>query len=523
MCASLYHRRYAAGMSLSVRQLLEQRHLGLVLVAEGAPGTLDAPVHWAHQSELSDSSPFTEPGEVLLTTGSHLPRSGHPGADGLDGICDDYVRRLRDSGVVAVGFGVGVHFDAVPEDLVRAAETHGLPLFEIPWELPFSAIVKAVSKSLSDAEQADLRRTNRAQRRLISAVGRANVTQSVVRSTAQIIGGWAALADAHGHVMVHTSAAALPLAEEALTAHRASARTVTFLDAEGGQVRVQTIVAGDGSVRGVLLAGSDVDLDPAALSTCMLASNLLGVYLSLSGWLDSALTEVRALLVEEALAGNPRPAQRAEGTLWPRVPHDPVQLVCVEGPTEALSGLRVDDLPAIWGRVEGRLWIVTTPAKQPKVSARVARQADLVQGSADPCSWQDLGGARHRALGALLRRDPSAGTSLVDLLPPEEGAAYVRSRLGPLMDSEAGDLLEALRAWVAEDGVIDRAAAVLGVHRHTVRRRMERVEELLGVDLSDPRTRHELWFACELLAAAADARPPGEASVSRSGSTPSTD
>ncbi|MFD7945372.1 helix-turn-helix domain-containing protein, partial [Streptomyces sp. NPDC059744] len=39
------------------------------------------------------------------------------------------------------------------------------------------------------------------------------------------------------------------------------------------------------------------------------------------------------------------------------------------------------------------------------------------------------------------------------------------------------------------------AAPDLGVHRHTLRYRMRRVEEILGRSLDDPDVRMELWLA----------------------------
>jgi len=56
-------------------------------------------------------------------------------------------------------------------------------------------------------------------------------------------------------------------------------------------------------------------------------------------------------------------------------------------------------------------------------------------------------------------------------------------------------LVDTLRTWLANHGGWDRTAAALGVHRNSVRHRIARVERHLGVDLADPETRMELWFA----------------------------
>jgi purine catabolism regulator len=59
----------------------------------------------------------------------------------------------------------------------------------------------------------------------------------------------------------------------------------------------------------------------------------------------------------------------------------------------------------------------------------------------------------------------------------------------------AGDLVGSLRAWLAHHGQWEPAAAALGVHRHTLRKRMRRAGDLLGRDLDEPGTRAELWLA----------------------------
>jgi len=80
----------------------------------------------------------------------------------------------------------------------------------------------------------------------------------------------------------------------------------------------------------------------------------------------------------------------------------------------------------------------------------------------------------------------------------------VDSLLRPLYEHDAtgrGDLIASLRAWLSRHGQWDAAAADLGVHRHTLRYRMRRVEEILGRSLDDPDVRMELWLALKATAA----------------------
>jgi purine catabolism regulator len=94
------------------------------------------------------------------------------------------------------------------------------------------------------------------------------------------------------------------------------------------------------------------------------------------------------------------------------------------------------------------------------------------------------------------------GEGLLRLLATPEGLAFAESVLRPLRDHDAGgrgDLVDSLRVWLEHNGHWDGAAAALGVHRHTLRHRIRRVEELLERDLGASGVRAELWTALQVL------------------------
>jgi hypothetical protein len=83
---------------------------------------------------------------------------------------------------------------------------------------------------------------------------------------------------------------------------------------------------------------------------------------------------------------------------------------------------------------------------------------------------------------------------------PDAAAVVARSILGPVLDlpeAESAVLLGTLSAWFAARGATSSAAAMLHVHRNTVRYRLRRVEELTGRDLTEPAGIAELHLALE--------------------------
>ncbi|MEU1159732.1 helix-turn-helix domain-containing protein, partial [Streptomyces sp. NPDC005921] len=150
----------------------------------------------------------------------------------------------------------------------------------------------------------------------------------------------------------------------------------------------------------------------------------------------------------------------------------------------------------------------------PRVSDRAA-DLGWVLGYSAPAAAGDLPHADIQA-GRALQRALATGTPAVvhtadpltlhALVAPADARDLARTRFAPL--DEAGPpgapvLLGTLRTWLTLHGSWDRTATALGVHRNTVRHRLARVADLLDLDLQDPGTRMELWFALQWL--------PGEA------------
>ncbi|MEU9733986.1 PucR family transcriptional regulator [Streptomyces sp. NPDC048002] len=110
---------------------------------------------------------------------------------------------------------------------------------------------------------------------------------------------------------------------------------------------------------------------------------------------------------------------------------------------------------------------------------------------------QALSVARRRGR-AFVEHERMAAGSVLPLLADDAVRAFADGLLRALHEHDAtgrGDLVASLRAWLSRHGQWDAAAADLGVHRHTLRYRMRRVEEILGRSLDDPDVRMELWLA----------------------------
>ena len=187
----------------TLRTLLGHPDLRLSLVSEQASlpeGALDVPVRWVHSSDLVDPTPFLADDLALLTTGSQFADSDGPGADA-------YVERLVRRGVLALGFGSGVHRVGPSDELVAACAEAGLALFEVPYDIPFLAIARAHAEAM--AAHAYARRTwaLEVQRALAVAALRPRGLEATLTELARRLDCWVGLFDSSGAIVQEHPAA----------------------------------------------------------------------------------------------------------------------------------------------------------------------------------------------------------------------------------------------------------------------------------------------------------------------------
>ncbi|HEY3241348.1 MAG TPA: helix-turn-helix domain-containing protein [Acidimicrobiia bacterium] len=152
------------------------------------------------------------------------------------------------------------------------------------------------------------------------------------------------------------------------------------------------------------------------------------------------------------------------------------------GPTVTLDGLRA----VLEGAATARVGL-SPPYSELTGTPEALRLADIARACL-PLGTKGVAAYEDHPVRALLASD--AGT----------GWRTARIVLEPVLalDAEARTLLlETLRVWFAAGGSAAEAAKALYCHRNTVRNRLQRLEELTGRSLEDPRGLAELFMASE--------------------------
>ncbi len=519
---------------LTVRGLVSE--MGLELTTGG--GGADAPVRWVHISELPDPTPWLSGGELLLTTGIQLD---------TDERQREFVRLLSGHHLSGLGFGTGFDHEQVPAALVEEASQLGFPVFEVPYELPFIALTEKAFTRLVNEQYEVLQRGIAIHKRLERLVLEESGLDEVVRALAAATGGAVCVLSGRGET-ISSKAFRRPLPEEALEQVReevirrsdelgAGTARVTenaefapdHPDIAGRSLVLPVSLRGRGAPQAWLVAARDAgglgDFERLILqqAVTVVALELMrqramrDTERRLAG--DVLAEALTGRLSEEELAMRLRPfgiGHSAAVLVFSE--HDPAPVPHAEAELDRfLADAGVGALVA----TRDRLLCAVVDARDevdPVALAARAREAISGEGGAlraaasraapvgslrrtfheARCALEAAALANGSSPAVASYRDLGAFQLLLSLQDDDALRLYCDSVLGPLEDAsgEYGDeLIRSLEAFIEQNGQWEKAARELYCHRHTLRYRIRRVEQLTGRDLSNARDRIEFWLA----------------------------
>jgi DNA-binding PucR family transcriptional regulator len=520
---------------LTVRELLADVDVTLL----AGEGHLDVPVRWVHISELADPTPWLSGGELLLTTGIGLDSAKRQ---------RDYIATLADHGLAGLGLGTGFTHEKVPKALTEAARDRDFPLFEVPYELPFIAVTEKAFTRLVNEQYALLQRSIAAQERLQRIVLSERGLDAIVGALATLVGGPALVFDGRGELQALRTFRR-ELDDEVVTALgeelRDRARRGDGRGFVPGHAELATralalpVGGGDTSERSVpqawLVAAKDSG-GLAEIDRLILQQAVTVVALELLRRRVADTTERRLAgdVLSAAIAAELEGAELARrlepfglgGQVTALVVTPPERATveaCEAALTEALRSEAVSGLVApsganvvalLPGFLDDELFELAERAVARAGEQLGARPAAGV-GRAVPAGRARE--AYHEARCALEARElgapngngaPSPGVAtyrdlgsfqlLLSLQDSDALALFCESLLGPIENGEGhygGELMRSLEAFIECNGQWEAAARRLYCHRHTLRYRIRKIEELTGRDLSLARDRIEFWLA----------------------------
>jgi len=488
-------------------------------------------VTWVAASDLADPTPFLDRGNLLLTTGRQLDPQGEDatGEQRYTGT-DAYVAALRRRGVSAVGFGTRVLHAGTPPSLVEACTTHAMPLFEVPYHIPFIAVVRAAADLIDAAGHRRAAWALAATRAVSAAVLQTSPVDAVLGELRRQLGCGVVLVDQRGRARaVHGLLADDPIVAAAGAEatsllrrghHTGATVSVPFPPppAPAGRPRptsqattayltMQTI-GPDTGLRSVLVLVGPSGIDSA--EQAVVASTVALLWFAIGEGTGGAVrASLRRALWHLLVSGEADVVRTEAPSVGMCLPGEPVRAAAWS------PGLNTVTARALQAACDGGHAMVFSTVDDVVLACVGAQDApglgaldpERGVGLSEPVTFADLPAAVDRARRAaryaapgkvVALDDPGAGVlAAVATMPELADRAHAMLHL-LVGDDSAERLLEALAAWLAANGSYEAAARTLGLHRHTLSARVARAGGLLGRDLDDVDTRTDLWLALRM-------------------------
>jgi purine catabolism regulator len=533
---------------ITVQDILEIPGLNLKLCA--GKKAVGNPVRWVHIAEMSDPTRWLKGGELLLTTGLALvDREAEQLA---------MLQRLIDANLSGLGFGVGFGFKTVPAAMVALAEQHDFPLFEVPYNIPFIAITEAVASKIVNEQYSLLQRSLAVHEKLTKIVLEEKGLQFIISTLSALVGCSAVLYDFHGVVLCEAAHRRRIPAEliadlwKQISDKRASRQdfSVEVPHGGGGTVQVYPVVASHriGAFLAVIKDGGEFsDYDRIILHHVVTVTALELVKKKAVAETEKRLAGdffdelIASDLYEEEIA-----RRLAFFGLEPGA-EQLIVLVDIDGFKAFVDGVREKEETVVQDVKERLHWAVDEFLAQRELLFISASHSDsvvvLVQlgqrsthevlalaaelqgaiGGMIPEVTVSIGIGRphhllvdlrqsyYEALYAIQIRKLKGSTSVIasfddlgsyglllglqDTVSLEVFYDSVLGKLREYDEANASDLVKSLSCFLEANGHWGEAAERLYVHRHTLRYRMKRVEDITGRDLGSSQDRMEFWLA----------------------------
>lgn len=464
-------------MAISLRGLLEHDELDLRPLTEHShrDGMV---ITWGAVTELLDPSQFLTGREIVLTTGVRQKSKAAQ---------RQFVNVLAANDAVALGFGTGLEHDSVPQATVDAAREVGLPVFEVPYQIPFAAITRLIAEALNSDHLKRVESLLKSHQKLAQTLLSSDL-DSMLEELERMLGTQVALT-LHGEVISGDYDPARSWHERPVATGLGDKCTLHIAEPYVHQQVVDY------------------------------AQSLIGLELANKSRLRASQRHANGQVLEDLATGTLVGADAAGrlGALGLNTQREhSVILVQASGHIERLQTLPLPaDLSSqVSAIIDGRLAIIVAHSK---LQLSVKHLDEYLLAAGIPARvgyggrYPNTTGIRWSYFEALEslrhgeRVNEPTKLSLTSLLlaahdvPLQDLAVEA---LGPLQEFDAShdsDLLLTLSEYLNRDGSVGAVAESLGLHRNTVRYRIQQISDLSGYDPNVTSDRVQLWIALSAL------------------------
>ena len=521
---------------MQIKSLLDSSDCSNVDLVGGSTGA-SRPVSMIGLIEAPDIEEYLMPTQLLLTTGYHYYQDISK--------LDHLLTRMAEVGCAGLGIKAGRYFNSIPQDIIDRADALGLPLLITPADQNLSSVVKKMTEIVIGADALGLRRTIKENQEL-SALGMANANYVTVLDRITDFFG-RDIVVLNSHLVVTQTNTHLRTQKESLSAAFQDSQTNYFnlnepvgIHYQNSEVTIIPLMVMH-SENKAFIAVFDLirttAFDELQLQQIQNVLSLMNSRTDVAK--DSALRQRNDFFIT-LLAGDVAP-QILEKFLgqWHLDANDNYYCgVCSVIPDKRgtlISSRVTEQIQRLtdWFIDEYHLKVTCFSHNQKVVFAisekhtpnhflealqrflmkQLSPKYVIKMGySHSKLPMADLSSLFHEATEAynlslqekttIIEFRPKKVSELLGLVPSLEAKSFVQELLGPLLTlpnhDETKSLLKTLRAYFYYNRQPTSVAKALYIHRNTVTYRLQKIAELLEVDLQDPDVCDRLNLALHL-------------------------
>jgi len=526
---------------LTIRRILEMEVFANSALVAGCNG-IDREVRWAHPVDIPQASEWVRPGELLLTTFFGL----RDDPEAQLRLCGE----LAAKGLAGMVVAVGQYLDHVPESVRAAADAANFPIIELPWPVPFEDVVRSVGEQIINEQYQVTKQSLAIHQSLTRLVLDGGSLSDVARELCLLLKRAVEIDDISFHVLANASESENDVDESRRTSIReghSSPGLLNYLRRAGLLTKVRGSLAplridpgeqtrAEGMTMARILApivvakkiygyvwiiAGERELEPLDFAAIEHAATVAALILFRDETAHQTEERLESRLISRLLAVSPHldNTMREEAARF-RLRLEAQHAVVVADPNgnDLRTVLRIargsashTGVAAAIGERAGRAVALIEcgrPAAMSDFCRSLATESRLLEmpvhigASAIHAGSSTLSSAYEQALEALSLL-PALGEDRIVATFEELGLlhwlhsvpagvlaenTYAR-RIQLLAESDRtrdADLLHTLEVFLECDGNGVRAAHKLVVHRHTLKYRLQRIEEICNLDLGDP-------------------------------------
>ncbi len=526
---------------MNVREALGYDSLRGARLVAGQDG-LGHDVRWAHVIDMPDPAPWVRPGQFLLTTGFAWPSQ-----------VDEQraqIRELSARGLAALGLAVPRFVEKFADAARDEADKRGLPLVEIPFDVPFAQITEELHRAIIAEQYVLLERSEAIHRGLTRAAASGTNLSDLARALGGLIDRSVTFEDPGGKLLAFYEHGAQvdAVRRETLERSQSPAMVQESLKRDG---LLETVQASRGPIR--IEARPDLGLSARVVCPIRLGDELIGLVWIMEGEVKLSELDNRAAEHAALVAALHVAHQRELATMESRLGYASF-LSLLEGEEDDAQAVERARLLGFDPDESHRVGIAVIPEplpltrdgflrrervagilrhrlkaarRRPLLTANLNYVAFLLPDGVDVAAmWRALSdpeialllgrayagtrGVRRsykEAQSLLGYRDDSRVRRFEDALVPrvlmgDAGArdAFLADMFGALASRKGGETIKSVLLTYARSGFNFRQTAqTLGIHPNTLRYRLSRAMEVLSIRLDDPDVRFRLQLAARIL------------------------